>query len=103
MLCKGVGGEPGNGPYIVLNLEICGNQIVEGDFEANGCPAAYRAACTALTVFNSPDNPRWNPKEVPAYHRVDGIAIADLVEPFKDTHEPKIIDERCWYVCTHKN
>jgi hypothetical protein len=47
---RGAGGTPGEGPYIVLHLEIDENKIGDGRFESNGCPAAHKAACAVLTV-----------------------------------------------------
>ena len=46
----GEGGVPGEGPYIVLHLEVDGDVVGEGRFESNGCPAAHHAACAALVV-----------------------------------------------------
>jgi NifU-like protein involved in Fe-S cluster formation len=33
----GVAGVPGQGPYLVLYLRICGERIVEAAFQSNGC------------------------------------------------------------------
>jgi len=47
---RGEGGRPGEGPYIVLQIEVGEGLVREGTFESNGCPAAHHAACAALTI-----------------------------------------------------
>ncbi len=47
-----------------------------------------------MRVYNSPDNPRWNPSEVPDYYRIDHISIADLTGPFLATHDVRMMHEQ---------
>ncbi len=41
---RGVAGNPGDGPYQVLEMDIDGDRIVATRFDSNGCASARRAA-----------------------------------------------------------
>lgn len=46
---EGIAGTPGEGPYLILQLEIVDGQIKRAAFQCNGCPAAI--ACGSMTTL----------------------------------------------------
>ncbi len=45
---RGVAGVPGDGPYMILWLEVVDGQIVRATYDTYGCPAAV--ACGSMTA-----------------------------------------------------
>jgi nitrogen fixation NifU-like protein len=47
---KGVAGAPGEGPYLILWLEIVGDTILRASFQTYGCPAAVASGSLLTTL-----------------------------------------------------
>lgn len=41
---RGVGGQPGNGPYVVLWLQVAESTVIAAAYQTYGCPAAIASA-----------------------------------------------------------
>lgn len=41
---EGKSGTPGDGPYVLLWLDVCNGRVIDGDYDTNGCPVAQRTA-----------------------------------------------------------
>lgn len=48
---RGVAGDPGGGPYVILWLRVEGEIIEDATYETYGCPAAIASASLAATVL----------------------------------------------------
>jgi len=46
----GIAGEPGNGPYVILKVQVRDGLVESIEHETPGCPAAYNA-CSTLAFF----------------------------------------------------
>jgi len=46
----GIAGEPGNGPYVILKIQVRDGIVESIEHETPGCPAAYNT-CSALDFY----------------------------------------------------
>ena len=52
---RGVGGEPGCGPYLVLSLRVAGDLVQEARYQTYGCPVMR--ACGEVVCVRSEGEP----------------------------------------------
>ena len=48
---KGVAGVPGEGPYLILWLQVEGDKILQASFQTYGCPSAVASGSITATVL----------------------------------------------------
>jgi len=48
---KGVAGDPGGGPYVILWTIVEGDRILKASYECNGCPASIASSGVAAQIL----------------------------------------------------
>lgn len=66
----GVGGVPGNGPFVILYLKLEGRRVMEASFQTNGCPPCIAAGSLLASEVPGADlrdaHARWTEEAVNA-------------------------------------